>query len=600
MLTNTDKNNTRNVMLIIVFLAATLRILGIWHGYPFSFYPDEAHFVKRALSFGSFDFNPHWFHKPPFYMYLLFVEYGAYFVLGLVFGLWSSTADFAVFYINHPGTFYLIGRMTTVLFAVGSIWVVYRIGEQHFGKHVGVVSSLLLTLTQGHIIASQDVKADMPATFFAIVSMAYLLRYLHAPAYKVLIVSAAMAGIGAATKIYPIVMLGAISLGILCVRIAVSGPIALRIRQAIAEMCASHAVFWASYFVCAPFNFIDPLGREATFSGMQKLISAIETILGTREAQEVDHIEQKMSRMEGILDYVQVLVVSDGLGVVVGGITIAGILYLSMKINTQRAVFLAYPLVFVVTSIFLYPGYAESRHQLPIYPFLAIGGGLMLVTIAGSERRRKQIVYGGLLCSLMFPLSNILDRGFVVSQPDTRTLATSWIMSQIPQGSRVILDENGPQLLKTASQLQVEVEAAWQADPNGQFTSQYGTYLGYQMKAAQHVTTYDIPELRFPWWRESEGKAGVHVLDSEYDRDMGNPLRPVGINEYAWYVNEGYEYTVVNSLNIWSADSPHAKRFPSFAKFYAELFQKGKLIKEFHPEHCECIGPVVSILALRY
>ena len=40
--------------------------LGIWHSYPFSYYGDEVHFVERALSFGSFDFNPHWFHKPAF------------------------------------------------------------------------------------------------------------------------------------------------------------------------------------------------------------------------------------------------------------------------------------------------------------------------------------------------------------------------------------------------------------------------------------------------------------------------------------------------------------------------------------------------------
>ncbi len=88
--------NKSNIIFLILLLAVTLRILGIWHSYPYSFYPDEAHFVKRALSFGSLDFNPHWFHKPALYMYILFFEYGLYFVIGKILGAWNSVSGFAV------------------------------------------------------------------------------------------------------------------------------------------------------------------------------------------------------------------------------------------------------------------------------------------------------------------------------------------------------------------------------------------------------------------------------------------------------------------------------------------------------------------------
>ena len=131
-ITKTTSSNSNRLLWTILLLGALLRLLGIWHGYPFSYYPDEAHFVKRALSFGSFDFNPHWFHKPAFFMYVLFFEYGIYFLFGKLAGLWNTVSDFATTYIVQPGPFYLIGRLTSAFFSLATIYLVFRIGEKQW------------------------------------------------------------------------------------------------------------------------------------------------------------------------------------------------------------------------------------------------------------------------------------------------------------------------------------------------------------------------------------------------------------------------------------------------------------------------------------
>lgn len=92
--------------------------------------------------------------------------------------LWDSTSGFAVSYIINPGPFYVIGRLTTVLFGVATVVVVYLTGEKHFSKNTGLIGALLLAFSFGHVTACQDVKADVPATFFSILAVFFLLSVL--------------------------------------------------------------------------------------------------------------------------------------------------------------------------------------------------------------------------------------------------------------------------------------------------------------------------------------------------------------------------------------------------------------------------------------
>ena len=333
--------NDKRIFILIILMAAILRFFGIWHGYPYSYYPDEAHFVKRALSFGTGDLNPHWFHKPAFYMYVLFFEYGLYFLFGKIAGMWNSVADFAVSYIKNPGPFYLIGRLTTTIFSLGSIWTVYLIGERHFKKGTGIAGALLLTLSYGHIVASQNVKADMPAMFFVILSIFFLLNYSRDQKIGSLVWASVFAGVGTATKAYPIVMLVPITIGVISVNLHKSKELlSAGLRKTVLLIGIALVMFILAYFICAPYNFIDPLGRKSTFSGFFLVKRKLAALFGGENIiRPGDFLGNRTGLFQGVIDYMHVLVNTTGMGVVIAGIGIIGVIYLVSGLTRCFSVF---------------------------------------------------------------------------------------------------------------------------------------------------------------------------------------------------------------------------------------------------------------------
>ena len=148
-------------------------------------------------------------------------------------------------------------------------------------------------------------------------------------------------------------------------------------------------------------------------------------------------------------------------------------------------------------------------------------------------------------------------------------------------------------------QLKALIQQANQVGPGGQFTAHYGSYLDYQMLAAKTAPSYYLRELRFPW-SEDEPEGGQYILN-ELDKDMGNPLRPMGTKSLEEYRQEGYQYFIVNSYRYGSYFKPgseRSKNFPSFHRFYNDLFSQAKLVKEFNPTVEGRPGPTIKIFYL--
>lgn len=62
-------------------------------------------------------------------------------------------------------------RLLSVLFGVLTIWVIYRFSSEIFGKKVGILSALLLSLAPYHIYYSQEVRMYSETTFFGTLSI---------------------------------------------------------------------------------------------------------------------------------------------------------------------------------------------------------------------------------------------------------------------------------------------------------------------------------------------------------------------------------------------------------------------------------------------
>src|SRR5215210_6943424 len=135
-LTPDRPRDSRLALLLVLVAAAALRLWGLFHDLPFSYYGDELHFVRRAMAMGTGDLNPHWFHKPALLMYFLLATYGAMFGVGRVLGWFDSSAQFGAYFLHDFGPFLLAGRLVVVAFGIVAVYFTYRLARDMMGSRL--------------------------------------------------------------------------------------------------------------------------------------------------------------------------------------------------------------------------------------------------------------------------------------------------------------------------------------------------------------------------------------------------------------------------------------------------------------------------------
>lgn len=191
----------------ILLVAFGLRLAGVFHDLPFSYYGDELHFVKRFMALGTGDLNPHWFHKPGFLMYLLLACYGGYFAVGVLFGRFDSTEQFGAHFLQDMGPFLLMGRFLVLAFGVTTVYVVYLIALRAFRNRIhGLTAAGVAAVMLPMVGGSQVVKADVPAAFFVALSFYLFLRSTERKGFLPLALAALTAGVAMGTKYYGIML----------------------------------------------------------------------------------------------------------------------------------------------------------------------------------------------------------------------------------------------------------------------------------------------------------------------------------------------------------------------------------------------------------
>jgi hypothetical protein len=511
------------------------------------------------------------------------------FLVGKVAGLWGGVGDFAVRYILDPTAFYLVGRLTTMAFSLGTLWLVFRMGERWLGRGTGLAAAMVFAVLPGVVTASQHVKEDVPSMFFATLSLFYVFRHVEDRRTRSLALAAVAAGASAATKAYGMALLVPIGAALL---LGAGRP---PLRRALLLGAAAFGLFWLAHFAFAPFSFLDPLGRESTFGRILALVSRFGEILGVASPEPLpdEFLGRQTGLLAGFADYVHVLVSPQGMGISAAIAALFGLLLLALRGGTPGRILVGYTILFAIVSVILYPGYASPRHQTPVYPTLCLASGAAVLL----GWRRLPAVAAGLVTAgiLAFPAAAVAARAVEVTKEDTRNVAKLWIEKHVPAGTLVLADENGPPLLVSTREIHAAMERASSPDAVSGMARHYGQYLEMQARAARRGVTYDLHEIRVAWWRPSE--AAEEYLTSDYDRDMANPLRPVGVRTYDEYVRRGFRYAVVHSSQYEQFLAPDgASRWPSYARLYTDLFRHGELVQEFSPEDGRWTGPTVRVI----
>ena len=194
-------------LLGVLLLAFALRAWGLTWGLPsathyFSYHPDES-IVLEASSLPTMNvfagrLMPHFYNYGSLQLYLVCF---ANTLAALAGAIDIVPKNFAVWYPQWA-KMYLVGRGLTVGMGVGTVFVVYRIGERLWGRRTGLVAALTLTVMPLHAQHSHFLTVDVPATFWAMLSLLWAVRLATGDPkpWRAALWAGVFAGLAAATK----------------------------------------------------------------------------------------------------------------------------------------------------------------------------------------------------------------------------------------------------------------------------------------------------------------------------------------------------------------------------------------------------------------
>jgi hypothetical protein len=95
----------------------------------------------------------------------------------------------------------VLARLTNVAFAVGCVYLTYRIGTTTRDRATGRLAALLLTFTFGFLMLAHEAGEDVPALFFTLLAFYLALRYVETGSGRRYLAGCAAGGLAVAFKL---------------------------------------------------------------------------------------------------------------------------------------------------------------------------------------------------------------------------------------------------------------------------------------------------------------------------------------------------------------------------------------------------------------
>lgn len=422
----------RLLLVLILMAGAYLRLHNLDWGLPEVF--EEATPWRQAWEMwefesGRLDFNPHFFHYPAFSFYIQWLGQALVYLVGRVSGAFSSPQHMLTAFTASPYRFFVVGRLITSLFGIGSIYLIYRLGKDVSSPAVGLLAASFLAFNAPHISRGQLINTDIPLVFFILLAFVPILKIAAQGKRRHYIWAGVCVGLATGVK-YPGLLTGA---GIVAAHVFHHLTRKRTWRQTIlsSSLWSSAGVAVLTFFAVSPYCFIDYSGfyRDFRFEQTHMAIGHF----GTPD-RLVSYGKYLFSIIPGILT------------LPVLGLTLAGIGYGIRKDRYFSMMLLAFPLVYfaVVGSWKM----AADHYILPVIPFLLLYAALALWKIFDRPGiPRRGLLTGLAACLFLIPsLLQIREHNVRPPMEDNRTLARLWIEENIEKGAAIAKEQYTPDL----------------------------------------------------------------------------------------------------------------------------------------------------------
>ena len=532
--------NIRTVPILLVLVSLVLCAVGIHFGLPYLYHDDEQIIVKRALRFGSGDFNPHFFFYPSLHMYILFLAYGIYFIVGLIFGFFSSVRDFAHLYINNPTGFYLIGRGLSAVFATGIVVMTYLVGKKLYNETVGVLGGLFLIAIPNFVDTAHTIKNDVPMLFILMIFFYIALQIYYTGERKFYVLSGLTLGLATATKYNAIILVPVIVL----VHLFYSYRSARgRARVTFKNLLFSSSLVLSGVFVIigfvagCPFAVLD-------FKTFYRHFSGILIFTAT---------DKEFGQSGALLNYSKLVLYIGGNRPLLGIICILGVIAGVFRRKKEDLILIS--TILIIYLVCIRQSIQQWQYFYPAFPFLAISGARLVADSYKLISQKLKIVFIIIMSLILLdPLVQSVLNDYLISQKHARTFAKEWIEANIPENAKILVDNHGPQLLRSKELIQKQYE---QSAKSGHLKEDY---FKLQLEA--------LPDGGYNWYQIKR--------DVIAPKEMGDYSQMVELNERIdlgrkYLKQKGFEYIVISKGKEIDEEEE------TFDRTY-------KLLKEFKPK----------------
>ncbi len=381
----------------------------------------------------EFSLNPDFFKYPSLTFYVHLIAQGVLYLGMNASGHIASPLDWRAMHLTDPSPLYLTARFVNVLFALATIWVVYKTARFIRDARAGSLSATLIALNSFHIARSQMVEVDITLTFFVSLALYGAARLSLNRSKSTYVLTGVAAGLAASSKYTGALLVVPIMLAHFAAwnrsRTGSSPWADLR------NLAFGLGLAVLTFAVTSPYVFLD--WREF-----------VTDLLAEREHMMFGHFG--LDEGPAWIFYAGLLS-SDVINPLVFIAALVGIWDKVLRQRNPPALVLA---GFVVLYLGVISTWAmkTDRYLLPVLPPMLVFAG---VGLAATLQRCKDFLAPRLhyVAVLAILVTIVLLEGFRYAnyvegyQQDTRTDVAKWIIQHAAPGSYIVTEPYGPNLV---------------------------------------------------------------------------------------------------------------------------------------------------------
>lgn len=233
-------------------------VLGFGWGLPAethiqSYHPDEQNitYSLRNMNPAEMDFNPRFFGNPTFYTY----QVGALALATSYAGLLPREMS-EEYWLAHPESvrrFYIVGRGLSLLYAMGSLVLVYVVAHRLTGDRIASAGAVVIFACLPAVaVHSHYMSVNASAVFWSLAALLFALRLRDKPSWTNYLWAGVLAGLAISTKLSNAFL----PFAILAAHLQASPGKPLAARLFSGKLCAAAGICLAAFFAGSPYYLL--------------------------------------------------------------------------------------------------------------------------------------------------------------------------------------------------------------------------------------------------------------------------------------------------------------------------------------------------------